>query len=446
MSRLYLSPGYVVYRGLLGKQTEDRPTLLMNRTSLDRTLLDADLADWMMRAAVDGLEPEGHVALSLRRRGLVERAETATDPRLQTAIEALDAPFRWTLDALGPLAHELAQRALRAHAQRRVCPMDFWQLPVLPETAARRALLVHQSAGRDVLLVGDDDLVSVLLTALGHRVWVVDIDRELLRLIDRLSAGGASPAHTVYHDLRCPDLDTSLSLAGAPEAFDAAVVDPVYSRRGAELFLSRALALVRPGGQVFLAFGGYCSEILEGILANWRLSPRRVLRDFNHYYNPYKLEHDVITSDLYLFEVPHKLPEILPLSCSFTEQLVETQSWTFELALSADCQEPDSSNPVPNLDKVLAAVQAWWPEIKKRVFVRQERNWEAFLSSDKCALWVGLRDNRLELVATRVSQEPPRMINDFQELTGVADVRFLCFPRGANLEHECFARTNLWMV
>ena len=99
-----------------------------------------------------------------------------TDPGLAT----LDRMYlRDYAASLSPRAKAAYEALLAAHARRKRFFERVGQCPILPETALRRALLVGDAAEvgvKDVLCLGDDDLVSVALATLGHRVTVYDID------------------------------------------------------------------------------------------------------------------------------------------------------------------------------------------------------------------------------------------------------------------------------
>jgi predicted methyltransferase/DNA-directed RNA polymerase subunit RPC12/RpoP len=155
----------------------------------------------------------------------------------------------------GPLeAAELAEPAAKLDLDQTHCTAD---------TKLRRVLAMHEAgalAGQRILLLGDDDLVSVALAAFaGHAggaarprgVTVLDCDPDLVGYLrDELRHPGFN-AEVIEHDLRDP---LPAALTGA---FDVACTDPPYTVAGAELFLSRAVDALAPGagGHVFFSFG-----------------------------------------------------------------------------------------------------------------------------------------------------------------------------------------------
>jgi len=130
-------------------------------------------------------------------------------------------------------------------------------------TKLARVLRLHEAralAGQRILVLGDDDLISVavahILASAGRpaavrRLTVVDTDTDVLDWISAQVTGTGVAVETVQHDLREP---LPRALAGA---FDVVLTDPPYTVAGAELFLSRAVSslISEPGRHVFFSFG-----------------------------------------------------------------------------------------------------------------------------------------------------------------------------------------------
>ncbi|MFH8799478.1 bis-aminopropyl spermidine synthase family protein [Streptomyces sp. NPDC017936] len=162
-----------------------------------------------------------------------------------------------------------------------------------PETKVRRVLALLAAGalpGGSLLLIGDDDLVSLAVAVVGdvlgapivERVTVVDISPEILAHIRKVSAGLGTRIETVEHDLRRP---LPAELRGG---FDVAMTDPPYTPEGARLFLSRAVEGLRPGPahSVFFSFGGKSPdemlEVQREIMA-LGLVTNGYIRNFNEY-------------------------------------------------------------------------------------------------------------------------------------------------------------------
>jgi predicted methyltransferase len=144
--------------------------------------------------------------------------------------------------------------------------------------------------GRRVLVLGDDDLVSVTIERVVRHLGsgetvrglgVVEVEPALREFLSDRLAGAPFPVSCVRHDLREP-----LPI-GFRRCFDTVTTDPPYTIGAARLFLSRALeALAGPAGDVFLSFGskrpGATFE-LQRAIAEAGLVIQRLVPDFNEY-------------------------------------------------------------------------------------------------------------------------------------------------------------------
>jgi predicted methyltransferase len=170
--------------------------------------------------------------------------------------------------------------------------LELDQTHCTPETKLRRVLRMHEAgalAGQRVIVLGDDDLVSVALAgfaahagAAPRRLAVVECDPDLVRYLGGQLAELGMAAEVVAHDLREP-LPAAL-LSG----FDVACTDPPYTVAGAELFLSRAVSALAPGAgaHVFFSFGARRpDETLrtQRLMADMGLAVRSLVPGFNSY-------------------------------------------------------------------------------------------------------------------------------------------------------------------
>ncbi|WP_423592234.1 GNAT family N-acetyltransferase [Streptomyces sp. G5(2025)] len=161
------------------------------------------------------------------------------------------------------------------------------------ETKVRRVLALLRAGvlpGGSLLLVGDDDMVSLAVAVVGdvlgsplvERLTVVDISPEILGHINRVAADYKINIETVEHDLRLP---IPKELRGQ---FDVAMTDPPYTPEGARLFLSRAVEGLRPGtaNSVFFSFGpknpNEMLEVQQEIM-NLGLVTNGFIQNFNEY-------------------------------------------------------------------------------------------------------------------------------------------------------------------
>jgi len=158
----------------------------------------------------------------------------------------------------------------------------------------RRALLMLQNGaleGKRVLLLGDDDSVSLAIGLLGRAlrqgdltrgVTIVDADERRLSFLRDAAAREQLALETVHHDLRRP------LPAGLLRAFDVIETDPPYTLEGARLFLARGCEALAEGtdGHCFFSFTHWpASQMLElqKVFTELGLAVRAVWPNFNRY-------------------------------------------------------------------------------------------------------------------------------------------------------------------
>ncbi len=146
-------------------------------------------------------------------------------------------------------------------------------------------------AGQRILVLGDDDLVSLAIAGFAarsgmqaslRRLAVLDTDGDVLDWIAAQLRGTGVHAELVRHDLREP-LPTGLQ-----GGFDVVLTDPPYTVAGAELFLSRAVSALAPeaGRHVFFSFGARRPDetiAVQQAIAEMGLVVRSLTPGFNEY-------------------------------------------------------------------------------------------------------------------------------------------------------------------
>jgi len=117
-------------------------------------------------------------------------------------------------------------------------------------------------AGREILVLGDDDLLSVALSLTGapKRVVALDIDPRIVDFLTWIARDRRLALDVVHHDLRYP---LPPELTGD---FDAFVCDPTESLRGFLAFAWRGVSSLRgPGCAGYLGL-----TRREASLTKWR--------------------------------------------------------------------------------------------------------------------------------------------------------------------------------
>jgi len=242
------------------------------------------------------------VCNELRRRGVVDRARPV---RLTTAGRELLAGRHVDLSVICPecggsglvvpgTLDALAARLDHAAAGAPSAKPELDQTHCTVTTKIRRVLAMHEAGallGRRILILGDDDLMSVAITwfaaALGvtagiERLTVIDSDPDVLAWAADQTSGAGIEVELVEHDLRHP------LPAGLAGGFDVACTDPPYTVAGAELFLSRAVAGLapEPGRHVFFSFGARRPDEtlhVQRLIGSMGLAVRALWPNFNEY-------------------------------------------------------------------------------------------------------------------------------------------------------------------
>ena len=189
-----------------------------------------------------------------------------------------------------PIPNEYAETLGRLRTLSELRPPAMPQLDqahATPETSLRRVLYMQEEGdlgGREILLLGDDDLTSVAagLLKVARRITVVDVDERLLKVIDEISGENGLGIETVCHDLRNPLPE------GLRGAFDIVSTDPPYTVPGVELFLSRGIEALRSlkMSTVYLSFADKPPlEMLEvhRAISGMGVFVRELIPRFNEY-------------------------------------------------------------------------------------------------------------------------------------------------------------------
>lgn len=166
------------------------------------------------------------------------------------------------------------------------------QAPCTAETALRRALLMHlQGAieGKNIALIGDDDLVSIAICLVARhlrhappKITVFDVDTRFMLYIQSIAHKNNFPIQCIEYDARSP------SPQDKHAQFDTIGTDPPYSKNGALLFLSRGIELLKqaPEQALFFSFAHWPAEkkiALDKIFTTLGLSVESQYKGFNQY-------------------------------------------------------------------------------------------------------------------------------------------------------------------
>ncbi|WP_110934006.1 bis-aminopropyl spermidine synthase family protein [Paenibacillus bouchesdurhonensis] len=193
--------------------------------------------------------------------------------------------------------HELMGKLEAIFAGRPQVDVTIDQSSCTLETSMKRAVLALRNGvliGRDIVCLGDDDLVSVSLAFLlkelyrqnphksNSRIHVFEIDKRIISYINYLAEHEDLP-------IVCYEMDFRVQLPqDFMHQFDCVFTDPPYTLPGMNLFLSRAIQLLKPdvGLPIFLSFAHKSPDFtleMQRSITEMGLLVTSVLPRFNEY-------------------------------------------------------------------------------------------------------------------------------------------------------------------
>lgn len=230
------------------------------------------------------------------------------------SINNLSRSYNWTIDAQNC---EMLELTTLAHAMRVHYRIDLCQTPSLPETSVRRALLSGRTP-KKILLIGDDDLVSVPLAFLGHEVTVMDYDEYLVELIQDINKRFNLNIKVMHQNLmgKIESMHSRL--------YDVVYSDPVSTYEGFEAFVGKGLQMIKPNGACYISVSQRFSQIFEQFCKDSQIQIRNRYDKFSHYYDH---RHVVIddTADLFELAIDERTTWRYELDALITENIFESQ-------------------------------------------------------------------------------------------------------------------------
>ncbi len=146
-------------------------------------------------------------------------------------------------------------------ARRKVLDYTLGQAPLMPSAHLKKLRHILRFEPQRVLMVGDDDLISVSLARRGIEVTLLEVDPYTCALI-------ALIAQEENLNIRIQQVDLRSALPLDQEQFDLFVADPDFTIEAFALFLSRGLSMLRIGGIGLINFE---SSGMQKLKANYLL-------------------------------------------------------------------------------------------------------------------------------------------------------------------------------
>lgn len=166
------------------------------------------------------------------------------NPTGKEFVQALNPqPYKWCLRDFNDPSLESWFSGIRDNLKL-VPERNFDQFFATVQSSVSKALILKEKGlieNRRIAIIGDDDMVSLILAKIGgyKELVVFDIDSRMLQTIEDLCIKEKlSPIKTVKYDVRnSPDSQYK-------NHFDVVMTDPPYTKSGFGLFLTRCVELV----------------------------------------------------------------------------------------------------------------------------------------------------------------------------------------------------------
>lgn len=159
---------------------------------------------------------------------------------------------------------ELLEEFLRITEGRPEPLLEYDQGYLTPEATVARVVFAHQKGDvreKDIIILGDDDLLSIAfaLSGLPARIVVIELDQRLVDFIEKTNKEKNTNIEVWRRDLRLP---LGEELVGK---FDTFFTDPVETLQGIEVFLARGIASLKDVG----CAGYFGLTAIESSLEKW---------------------------------------------------------------------------------------------------------------------------------------------------------------------------------
>lgn len=149
--------------------------------------------------------------------------------------------------------------------------IGFFQAPLTDTDLFKRLSFIYDRgdlAGKELFILGDDDLFSIALalTGLPKRIVVAEVDGRISKIISEISKEQGLNIEVISYDCAHP-LPENLQ-----KQFDVFICDPVETRKGFPVFISRGISSLRNPGSMYFGL-----TELECPAENWYAFQRMIL-------------------------------------------------------------------------------------------------------------------------------------------------------------------------
>ncbi len=241
--------------------------------------------------AVKELEKNGLLKLSNSYISLTKKGMEFCQREKITPPESFTCPFCQGRGISTEKLKDLLERFKKIVKDRPEPIIQYDQGYVTEEsTISRIALMADRGdiQGKDLIILGDDDLVSIAasLSTFPKRVVVLEVDQRLIDFINSVARSEGFEIETYHHDLKNKLPENLVS------NFDTFLTDPPETIAGLEVFIGRGLTALKGAGSA----GYFGLTLIESSLKKWqefekilvgnfKVAVTDIIRDFNTYLN-----------------------------------------------------------------------------------------------------------------------------------------------------------------
>ena len=185
---------------------------------------------------------------------------------------------------------ELISRFNELQKNRPSASHQFDQGYVTPNTTIARFILAYERGdvcGKDILILGDDDLLSIVigLSGLAKSITVFEIDERLTDFIEEIGNKEGFDVKVHPFDLRKPLTDEHLN------KYDTFFTDPPETLRAADAFIGRGISSLKEvGSSGYFGFTRREASLtkwyeLQNMLLNYKIVITDIIHNFSEYIN-----------------------------------------------------------------------------------------------------------------------------------------------------------------
>ncbi len=185
---------------------------------------------------------------------------------------------------------KIREKFIKIQRKRPKASHEYDQGYVTPNSTFARFLIGYERGdiyGKDILIIGDDDLISIVigLSGLAQSITVIEIDERLTKFINTIAESEGMQIDVQKFDLRKP-LPREHT-----KRYDTFYTDPPETLNAANAFIGRGIgALKSPGSAGYFGFTRREASLnkwydIQKLLLSYKVVFTDIVHNFNEYVN-----------------------------------------------------------------------------------------------------------------------------------------------------------------